>query len=169
MRVSTLFTTLFFAVPAFADAPLTQHFSGSDSCYERQYSQAHLAGHQQQQVVEIRLNHFPGDQQFLGLGGSYHSYPETPVLSLLLSVQLRGQDLGQAQLYCTQDGDRLHCGLECDAGHFYIIDRTVQSILIKGGSDLYFSDCGEEERVLRRQPADKVFLLHRLPASSCQP
>ncbi|PCJ04969.1 MAG: hypothetical protein COB16_17155 [Rhodobacteraceae bacterium] len=168
-RFAALFAALLLAVPALADTPLTRHFSGLDSCYGRQYTKSHLAKHQQQQVVEIRLSHFPGDQQFLGLGGNYHSYPETPVLSLILSVRLRGQNLGKAQLYCTQDGDRLHCGLECDAGHFYVTDRTPDSILIKGGGDLYFSDCGEEEHVLRRKPDDKVFLLHRLPASACHP
>ncbi len=168
-RFSNLLAALVVAGPTLAQAPLTQNFSGSNSCYGRHYSETHMSEHPQQQVVEIRLNHFPGDQQFLGLGGDYHSYPETPVLSLMLTVQLRSQALGDAQVYCTQDGDRLHCGLECDAGHFYVVDRNPESIIVKTGSNLYFSDCGEEERVLRREPDDKVFLLHRLPDTACHP
>lgn len=168
-RYSSPLAALVVAGSALAEAPLTQNFSDSNSCYGRHYSETHMRKHPQQQVVDIRLNHFPGDQQFLGLGGDYHSYPETPVLSLMLSVQLRSQNLGYAQVYCTQDGDRLHCGLECDAGHFYVVDRNPDSIIVKPGSDLYFSDCGEAERVLHREPDDKVFLLHRLPDAACHP
>lgn len=139
-RLSTLLAALVVAGPTLADAPLTQNLSGSNSCYGPHYSVTHMSEHPQQQVVEIRLNHFPGDQQFLCLGGDYHIYPETPVLSLMLSVQLRGQNLGDAQVYCTQDSDRLHCSLECDAGHFYVDDRNPESIIVKTGSDFYFSD-----------------------------
>jgi len=139
-RFSNLLAALVLAGPTLAQAPLTQNFSGSNSCFGRHYSETHMTNHPQQQVVEIRVNHFPGDQQFLGLGGDYHSYPETPVLSLILSVQLRSQTLGDAQVYCTQDSDRLHCSLECDAGHFYVDDRNPESIIVKTGSDLYFSD-----------------------------
>jgi len=168
-RFSNLLAALVVATPTLADAPLAQNFSGTNSCYGRHYSETHMSEHPQQQVVEIRLNHFPGDQQFLGLGGDYHSYPETPVLSLMLSVQLRSQNLGDAQVYCTQDSDRLHCGLECDAGHFYVVDRNPASIIVKTGSDLHFSDCGEEERVLHHEPDDTIFLLHRLPDTACHP
>jgi len=169
MRISALFAALTIAASALADAPLSQHFSSSDSCYGRLYSKSHMTKHKYQQVVEIRLNHFPNDQQFLGLGGHYHSYPETPALSLRLSVRLRGHTLGKLQAYCAPIGDQLRCNLECDAGHFYVKGRNPNSILITGGSDLYFSDCGAENQVLHREPDDKVFLLYRLPASTCHP
>lgn len=151
-------------------APLDRHFGGADSCYQRSYSREHLIKHPGQRVTDIRLVHAPYQQQMLGLGGTYHSYPQTPVISLVLSVRIKGQDTWQAATYCTQEGNRLRCALECDAGSFFVRDRTPNSILIEGGGDIYFSDCGEgPEQVLRRAPDDKVFLLHRLPNSQCRP
>ena len=157
------------ALPVWAGAPLERHFGAADSCYQRIYSDDHLARHPQQKVAAMRLDHFPGDQAYLGLGGSWHSYPDTPALALRLSVWLRGREMWRTVAVCAPEGARIRCGLECDAGSFFVQDRDAGSVLITGGGDLWFTDCDVGDRVLIRQPDDLSFLLRRLPDAACAP
>ncbi|UWS81253.1 hypothetical protein [Pseudophaeobacter sp.] len=149
---------LLAALPAAAQS-ISQHFSkGSDSCYQRLYSASHLASHPVQKVEAIQLSHVTADS---------FSRPGTE-LALQLAVRLRGSSTWQTPVACTPRGSKLSCALECDGGRFDVVVKNAGSILITGGSDLYFYGCDGKPRILERLPDDKVFMLHRQPLASCR-
>lgn len=149
---------LFFAGAPVAAQSITQHFGTQiDSCFQRFYSASHLAQHPSQKVEAIQLSHFNEDSA--GMAGSD--------LMLRLSVRLRGQFAWTTPVLCNRNGNRLSCGIECDGGRFYVVPKDGSSLLITGGSDIYFTDCDAGDQVLIREPDDKIFLLHRRPLSNC--
>ncbi len=148
---------LLAALPATAQS-ISQHFGAkADSCYQRIYTADHLIKHPTQKVEAIQLSHFVQDSAQM---------PGAEMV-LRLAVRLRGQYTWHTPALCTQRGAKLSCGIECDGGRFDVVARTNSSILITGGSDIYFNDCDASERVLQRAPDDKAFLLHRMPLSNC--
>ncbi|MFC4215595.1 hypothetical protein [Pseudophaeobacter arcticus] len=156
---SLLCALLLSALPAAAQS-ISQHFSkASGSCYQRLYSASHLASHPVQKVEAIQLSHSPSDS--FGTPGNE--------LTLRLAVRLRGASTWQTPVRCTPRGSKLSCGIECDGGRFDVVIKSASSILITGGSDLFFSDCDAKPRILERAPDDKVFMLHRQPQANCRP
>lgn len=137
---------------------IDQHFGLQvDSCFQRFYSASHLAQHPSQKVEAIQLSHFNEDSVAMPAGE----------MVLRLSVRLRGQYAWTTPALCSQGGNRLSCGIECDGGRFDVVPKDSSSLLITGGSDIYFTDCDDGDQVLIREPDDKVFLLHRQPLSNC--
>ncbi|MEP2717002.1 hypothetical protein [Pseudophaeobacter sp.] len=147
------------ALPANAQS-ISQHFSkATGSCYQREYSASHLAKHPTQKVATIQLSHAP--QESLGMPGNE--------LTLRLTVRLLGYNTWQTPVLCAPKGNALFCGIECDGGRFDVVVKNASSILITGGTDLFFSDCESKPRILERAPDDKVFMLHRAPLANCHP
>ena len=158
-RKTAVFCLTFCAALPAAAQPISQHFDkNSDSCYQRLYSASHLASHPVQKVEAIELSHFNADSQ--AMPGSE--------MNLHFAVRLRGRSTWRTPVICRPQGNRLSCGVECDGGRFDVVARTGSSILITGGTDLYFSDCDAKPRILERAPDDKVFMLHRQPLSNCR-
>lgn len=151
------------ALPAAAQS-ISQHFEKSnDSCYQRFYTADHLARHPEQKVEAIQLSHFSEDSR--AMPGNE--------MNLRIAVRLRGHSIWQTPVICrpqeSKRGTKLSCGVECDGGRFDVVVKNGSSILITGGSDIYFSDCEAQPRVLERAPDDRVFLLHRQPLANCHP
>lgn len=156
---------------ALAARPLEQHFGAANSCYARSYSADHLGAHPDQKVASIRFDHFPTTYGTFDAQGRIAFDPDKPELYFVLTVTFRDK-AGQFSNsgFCWPEGDSYHCALECDAGQFFLRDRSAQSILITGGGDLYLSGCdGGNAGVLKREPDDKVFRLDRLADADCQP
>ncbi len=152
------------------DAPLLRHFNNGDACFGRLYSNEHRAKHPQQRTAEIRLDYYPDLLGIDGDGSGVMPYPKAREIIVLLSVRLSGNPfLWQTTAFCWPEGDKMSCGIECDGGRFDLIDRSADSLLLTGGSDLMFSDCAASDKTLRRAPDDRSFLLHRLPAEHCAP
>ena len=107
------------ATAALADKPMTRHFGGMNSCYERVYSEAHLAKHPQQKVTYMRLDHFPFFSGPFDNNGQPVIYPNARDIVVNLTVHMRGMDveLG-ATGFCWPEGTGMACGLECDGGQF---------------------------------------------------
>lgn len=158
------------AVCAAADAPLTRHFGATDSCYQRVYSDAHLAKHPQQKVTYMRLDHFPLFSGPFGADDQPMIYPDAREIVLFLTVHMRGIDQELENTgFCWPDGDGMSCGIECDGGQFALEDRGADRILLRLKNEIYFADCGEGDIALDPEPDDRAFLLHRLPAGDCVP
>ena len=158
------------ATPTLADEPMTQHFGGMNSCYERVYSQDHLAKHPLQRVTYMRLDHFPRFSGPFGADGEPLIYPDAHEIVVYLSIALRGSgDPYGATGFCWPEGKGMGCGLECDGGQFSLVDRGDGKILLRIRNEIYFHDCDEGDEVLTAEPDDKSFLLHRVPDSLCAP
>ncbi|MEP4038212.1 MULTISPECIES: hypothetical protein [unclassified Pseudophaeobacter] len=158
-KISLFCLALFAALPAAAQS-ISNHFEKhSDSCYQRFYSASHLASHPVQKVEAIQLSHFNHESRAMP-GGE---------MNLRIAVRLRGRSTWQTPVICRSQGNRLSCGVECDGGRFDVVVKNGSSILITGGTDIYFSDCNAKPRILERAPDDKVFMLHRQPLSNCRP
>ncbi|WP_417670458.1 hypothetical protein [Roseibium sp.] len=158
--------------PYSSDQPLDYHFSSFRTCYGRVYSQSHMQKHPQQKVAQISLSHFPNRQELLAMDSAFQPYPDTPKLVLELSLMRRNvapydpEAVWTEKALCEPEGARLHCRIECDGGDFYVEEKR-DSILLTGGSDLYFTQCDAGDKVLERLPDDKTFELFLLPASHC--
>jgi len=150
---------LFAALPVAAQS-ISQHFDKyRDSCFQRFYSDSHLASHPVQKVEAIQLSHFSAESRAM---------PDSE-MNLRIAVRLRGRSTWQTPVICRPKGNSLSCGVECDGGRFDVVVKNHSSILITGGTDLYFSDCDAKPRILERAPDDKVFMLHQQPLSNCRP
>ncbi len=141
------------ATPALAESPQAAMFPSDASCYLRQYSQIHLAGHPDQMVREIALG--PAGQQG-------HQ------LVLRVAVYLRGStERFTADAYCENTGGSLSCGLEGDGGWF-TLESARQGLKMKVGREpLGFE--GETGFITFGGAAsdDNVFLLPPVPADAC--
>ena len=168
MQKIALAGLVLLASPALADKPMTQHFGGKDSCYERSYSAAHLAKHPLQRVTHMRLTHYPRYSGPFGADDKPMIYPDAPEIVVNLSVRMRGSDdWDLATGFCWPEGDGMACGLECDGGQFSLADRGTGKILLRIQDEIYFHDCDSGDGVLSSKPDDKSFLLHRLDDSAC--
>lgn len=108
------------ALPLAAQSPQERVFPGGTTCYARDYSAAHLAGHPQQRVTSIALTPDGG-------------VSPDPRLEVWVTVTLRGQpgEPYMALAVCENTGDTLYCGLEGDAGGFTVEPAKAGAILVK--------------------------------------
>ncbi len=169
-----LLAVALFGHAGLADAgPLDDLFAGEkDVCYERTYSDEHLASHPKQTVDFIRFAHLPsltpaGERQpagadFTPLADVEASFRDTPKLFGNAVVCFRGKD-GQ------------YCGVECDGGQFRYWFNDKGSLLIefdRNGSVALESSCGEGEessmRFLGDASDDKVFRLDPVDPAQCK-
>ena len=94
--------------------------NGGAVCYVRNYSEAHLAGHPQQQVTRI------------GVVLDRSQAESDPVLRL--EVWLRpGQRRAEIMAYCTWAGPALDCDIEGDAGNLRIEPGKGGALLLSVG------------------------------------
>lgn len=153
MRIRFLLSLLLSAPPALAESPRAAMFPNQTSCYLRQYSQAHLAGHPDQRVRQIALG--PSDAPGRDL-------------VLRVAVSLRGlQERFVADAYCENTGGSLSCGLEGDGGWF-TLTPAKQGVKMKVGREpLGFE--GETGFVSFGGGAsdDDVFLIPPVAAEAC--
>ncbi|MDU8926693.1 hypothetical protein RXV86_04770 [Alisedimentitalea sp. MJ-SS2] len=168
MRGIALSCLVLLGSPALAEPPLSRHFGAEQSCYERVYSDSHLAQHPLQRVTHIRLTHDAKHSGPFGTDGKPMLYPDAPEIVVNFWVALRGYpDMYNATGFCWPEGDGMGCGLECDGGQFSLEDRGPDQILLKINNEIYFHDCDEGEEVLTAEPDDKSFLMTRVESSLC--
>lgn len=106
--------------PVAAQSPQDRIFPGGKTCYARDYSAAHLAGHPQQRVSSIALT--PDD-----------AVSPDPRLELWVTITLRDQPGEQylALAVCENSGDTVYCGLEGDAGGFTVEPAKGGAVLVR--------------------------------------
>lgn len=144
------------AVPAMAQSPRQAMFPSDATCYLRQYSRDHLAGHPDQMVTQIAVGPDQGNW-------------ESDVLVLRVALYLRGSNerhMGHA--YCENTGGALSCGLGGDGGWFTLQPARKGGLLMTVGRDpLGFE--GARGFVSIGGPAsdDDSFLIPPVPADAC--
>lgn len=141
---------------ALAQSPWQMMFPRPDSCYQRDYSASHLAGHPQQRVTKIVLAAAP-------------TVPQDPWPAVRLQVTLRGADGGMAEAmaYCENIEATLFCGMEGDAGTFAIEAAANGAILVKTGRDGMSLETESGFVTLEQKRGDdRSFLLY--PATGCE-
>jgi len=130
-------------------------------CWQRTYSDTHLAKHPRQKVtaVHLYLDYYEMEHDEVGKG----SYS----FSINFATHERK---GSAGGLCYQDDQgKVTCAGDCDSGAFTIRDSGTQgSVLLKmvsGGMTL--TDCGDDTPFyMSAEPDDKLFLVHPVACSA---
>ena len=162
--------------PAAGENPsaLAGHFGlHRNSCYARDYDEAHLKAHPNQRIARIRIEHFPGLYGPYGEDGKVHMDETTGEVHFTVTVAYRDKPyaLLSDSGTCTPDGDKLNCYIECDGGGFSLTDAGADAILLHNRGFRVMA-CGEDETEggwVNPEPDDKVFKLTRVPDSECVP
>lgn len=123
-RLAILGAVTALAGPAGAASPWDEMFPVGNSCYQRVYSDEHLAAHPQQRVTAMTIAADP-------------EMPANPWPAVALNVRLRGSDGGSAQAvaWCENTGDTLFCMMEGDAGAFSIAPAKGSAVLVTVSRD----------------------------------
>lgn len=163
------------AVVALPDMTKSAELSyGSDQCFMRTYNKAHLAKNPAQQVTQIRFVHRPSaynsDEVALSRGQGGRVKEQVA----LVDVKFRNQRHLKQTVYCTNNGGRQLCGVECDGGRFAYSFKSNGSMLIdlrKTGGMLLGSLCGEENadrsHWFGMNKDDQLFRLDSADMSAC--
>jgi hypothetical protein len=143
---------------------------GASRCWQRIYSEDHLAGHPAQLVTALSF----------GAGFEPYEDPEhmgAPGLTVFgMDVTLRGGKTGTTSggCYLSHDGE-LNCGVECDGGGVIVDVRDNGDLLIDleaTGSIRMESECGGGDGIssfaLEPGSDDKQFLLHAVDPKLCK-
>ena len=170
--IATVIAT-FITVPMAGAATLDQlvaQTNGSMTCWQRQYDEAHLKSHPDQQVTAMTF------------GAEFHRHedpePDNPGLTLFgMSVALRDGKSGVASGGCwLGEAGQLRCGVDCDGGGVALKLRDDGSLLIDLEATGYIrmeGECGGgmEDATFPLEPGldDKQFLLHPVKTALCEP
>lgn len=128
---------------------------GTYACWQRTYSDAHLARHPRQKVVEIRfaLDYYEMEHHEQGAGNYGFSVD-------ISTRERNGSVVGRC--YDDETGG-IMCGGECDAGVVRLRNSGSEgSVLLKPESGgLRLTDCESDTPYwMPSEPDDKLFLLH---------
>jgi hypothetical protein len=155
--VPALAAALTAITPASAATLRDMMFPGNASCYLRQYSDAHLAGHPDQLVAQIALGPTPGNTY------------EPGWIVLTVTVRLRGsQETYMGGAICDLAGDRLDCAMEGDAGAF-TLTRAKDGGVMLNVSPRGMAFEGEQDfiEISGTSGDDRAFLMPRVTADFC--
>ncbi len=138
---------------------------GAITCWQRSYSEAHLAGHKDQMVTEMTFG--------MIYRAADAEYSEQVAFGM--DVTLRDGRSGQAGGPCYENGNAIECGVECDGGGFVLEKRADGNLLLdleQRGYVRVLGECssGDEEASfdLEAGKDDKQFLLHKTDAKICK-
>lgn len=135
--------------------PMKPFFPGTDTCYARTYSAAHLKSHPKQRVRVFQIVH-PFAYASTDVGADF---------LMAVSFQLKGRKdrFGPMSTYCKGEPDgTASCTVEGDMGRFKL-SRGTGNALIVTINDL--SDEGGPD--LGKGGDDKVIVLHKAPMKAC--
>ena len=128
------------------------------ACWQRSYSDAHLARHPRQKVTQVRFDLYYSEMEHHVAGeGSY-------AFSIQFTTPTRE---GWTGGLCYEDArGKVICGGDCDSGALAVRNSGTEGSLLlemlSGGMTL--TDCGDETPFyMSAEPDDKLFLVH--PAS----
>ncbi|MCF3595783.1 hypothetical protein LZG00_17480 [Rhodobacteraceae bacterium LMO-12] len=129
--------------------------AGDAACWQRSYSDAHLAKHPRQKVTAV----------LLGLAHYVKEHQEADEKSYSFSIHFTTREReGSAGGLCSQESpEQVGCGGDCDSGALTIRkSRTEGALLVElvfGGMTL--TDCEDETPYyLSAEPDDKLFQVH---------
>lgn len=144
-------------LPAHATTLRDMMFPTNVSCYLRQYSDTHLAGHPDQLVAQIALGPTPGN-----------SY-EPGWIVLTVMVRLRGsQEVYTGGAICDLAGDHLDCAMEGDAGAFTLKRVKDGAVMLNVTSrGISFEGARDFIEISGTSGDDRAFLLPQALAGSC--
>lgn len=139
------------------------------ACWQRIYSEAHLAEHRAQRVMAMTF------------GAGFHVGEETVraedgVTLFAMSVTLRDGTTGHTSGQCWQDdAGALRCNVECDGGGVVVRDGRTGGLLLDLGRTGYIrmeGECGGDGESdgfdLKPGADDRQFLLHPVNAKLCK-
>ena len=145
------------ATPALAKSPRDMMFPSDASCYLRQYTPLHLAGHPDQRVTLVALGPLSAE------------WGDPRYLVLTVALHVRGtSERYQAVAYCENESDHLYCQMEGDAGGFVLTpgrDGALRMALGRGG--IGFEGAQDFLELSGTTGDDRVFLLPAVPADAC--
>lgn len=142
--------------PALAKLPRDEIFGGPSSCYLRNYSLTHLAGHPDQTVRWIALSARPEES-------------DDRTQAVTLSLRLRGDgEFYRSTAYCEEADGRLDCLMEGDAGAFSLRPAREGALLISvAPRGMAFEGSQGFVEISGSGGDDRSFLLPAAPVSSC--
>jgi hypothetical protein len=154
VRLPTLAALVLAALPAAAQSPTDRFFPTPLSCYARDYTAEHLAGHPQQRASSMALTPLGRTERFL---------------EVLVTATLRdgpGEPL-TALAYCENIDDSLYCTMEGDAGAFSITAARDGAVLVEVSSlGMSFEGAVGFVTFERDRGDDRSFLLR--PTRDCR-
>jgi len=126
-RLRTAAKRLLLALACAALAPAAQAQDVAPGCYERVYTQTHLAGHPAQVAREVRL----------WVGSWYTEVAREGVIEVVAANQ--GHSRGQAwvgvrlrqNLYCGNEAGEARCSATCNGGGFDVIQQDASGLLFR--------------------------------------
>ena len=142
------------------------------ACFRRNYTEAHLKGHPEQNVTDMLL--------------FVHAYPDAAEMGQYgAAISVRFREVGEpfmASGGCGVKGEgkpSLGCGIDCDGGAIGVRLKNADSVLVdipngaRVSSMTEFEDPDAEEGELPQGakfgPDDKLFRLDRTDARDCLP
>lgn len=128
---------------------------GSFACWQRSYSDTHLAAHPRQKVIRMHfgMSYYEMDHHEAGKGE--HAFS--------VDVETRERRGSAGGLCHTNAQGRVICAVECDGGILSVRNSGSEGSVLVGldWGRLSLSECGSETSFeLSAEPDDKLFLLH---------
>lgn len=146
------------AIAIFAAGVIPAHAGPYDGCFERTYDKAHLAAHPGQTVTSIILRLKPRDMN-----------DGNNVAAELRFAFRAGKDGHFAVGSCKDEGERLYCGLDQDAGRISVRPDDG-GLMLSPISDVRADNASGDENdyitISSSNPEDRNFALRPAPAAA---